>query len=194
MLNDASSPLSLLQTRRSGRPREMVAPGPTPAELEQILTIGARTPDHGKLFPWRFVTVGDDQRDDFAQLLSNALAEQEPDAPPAKFAKAEEFARQGKALIVVISAPVADHKIPEWEQILSCGAAAMNILHAANAVGYAGGWLTGWAAYSERVRAAFCGPGERIAGFIFIGTPGRELEERPRPILATIARPWQAPD
>lgn len=193
-LNDASSPLSLLRTRRSGRPREMVAPGPSPAELEQILTIAARTPDHGKLFPWRFVTVGEDQRDDLARLLSQALVEDEPDAPPAKFAKAEEFAHQGKALIVVISAPVADHKIPQWEQILSCGAAGMNILHAAHALGFAGGWLTGWAAYSERVRAAFCGPGERIAGFLFIGTPGRELEERPRPILSAVVKPWGAPD
>ncbi|MEO7564954.1 MAG: nitroreductase [Sphingomicrobium sp.] len=193
MLNDGSSPLSLLQTRRSGRPREMVAPGPSPAELEQILTIGARTPDHGKLFPWRFVTVGNDQRDDFARLLTSALAKEEPDALPAKFDAAEEFARQGQSLIVLISAPIADHKIPEWEQILSCGAAGMNILHAAHALGYAGGWLTGWGAYSDRVRTAFCGPGERIAGFIFIGTAGRELEERPRPILETVARPWQAP-
>lgn len=193
-LNDGSSPLSLLRTRRSGRPREMVAPGPSPAELEQILTIAARTPDHGKLNPWRFITVGGNQRDDLARLLAQALNEEEPDAAPAKLAKAEEFAHQGKALIVVVSAPIADHKIPEWEQILSCGAAAMNLLHAAHALGYAGGWLTGWAAYSERIRAAFCGPGERIAGFIFIGTPGRELEERQRPILSAVAKPWQVLD
>ncbi|MBA3668903.1 MAG: nitroreductase [Sphingomonas sp.] len=194
MLNDRKSLLSLLRTRRSGRPREMVAPGPTPAELEEILTIGARTPDHGKLFPWRFVTIAADQRDALAQLLRTALAEDDPDAPQAKHDKAAEFARQGEALIVLISAPVPDHKIPLWEQELSAGAAGMNILIAAHALGFVAGWLTGWQAYSERVRAAFCGPGERIAGFIFIGTPGRALEERPRAPLATLWKPWQVPE
>lgn len=171
----------------------MVAPGPSAGELEQILTIGARTPDHGMLSPWRFVTVADDQRDELARLLTEALAEEEPGAPAAKFAKAEDFARSGAALIVLISAPVRDHKIPEWEQILSCGAAGMNILHAAHAFGFVGGWVTGRHAYSKRVSAAFCGQGERIAGFIFIGSPGRELEERPRPDLSAVWRPWQPP-
>jgi nitroreductase len=194
MLNDRSSALSLLKTRRSGKPREMVAPGPSPAELQQILAIGSRTPDHGTLTPWRFVTVADDQRDQLAALLGEALAEEEPDAPPAKFTKAEEFAHSGAALVVVISAPVPDHKIPVWEQILSCGAAAMNILHAAHALGFAGGWVTGRHADSDRVSAAFCESGERIAGFIFIGTPGRELEERPRPELSAVWRPWRAPE
>lgn len=194
MLNDRKSLLSLLQTRRSGRPREMIAPGPTPAQLEEILTIGARTPDHGKLFPWRFVTIAADQRDALAHLLRAALAEDEPDAPQAKHDKAAEFARQGEALIVLISAPVPDHKIPLWEQELSAGAAGMNILVAAHALGFVAGWLTGWQAYSERVRAAFCGPGERIAGFIFIGSPGRALEERPRAPLATLWKPWQVPE
>ena len=171
----------------------MVAPGPSPEQLEQILTIGARTPDHGMLTPWRFVTVADDQRDPLAQLLTEALAAEEPDAPAAKFAKAGDFAHSGMALIAVISAPVPEHKIPEWEQILSCGAAAMNILHAAHAFGFVGGWVTGRHAYSDRVSAAFCENGERIAGFIFIGTPGRELDERPRPELSAVWRPWQPP-
>ncbi len=69
----------------------------------------------------------------------------------------------------------------------------MNLLLAAHALGYVGGWVTGWRAYSERVRRAFCGPGERIAGFIFIGHPGREIEERERPELATVWKPWQPP-
>lgn len=194
MLNDRSSIFSLLLTRRSARPRELVAPGPSNAEMEQILTIAARVPDHGKLFPWRFVTVSKNQRDALAKLLRQALAEDEPDALEAKVEKAEEFARQGEALVVLISAPVADHKIPLWEQELSAGAAGMNLLLAAHALGYAAGWITGWQAYSERVRAAFCGPGERIAGFIFIGTPGRELEERPRAPLATVWRPWVEPE
>lgn len=191
MLNDRSSTLSLLATRRSGRPRELVGPGPSGAEMEQILTVAARTPDHGKLFPWRFVTVSREQRDEFAVLLRQALAEEEDGAAAAKHQKADEFARYAGQLVVLISAPVENHKIPVWEQELSCGAAAMNLLLAAHALVYVGGWLTGWQAYSERVRRAFCAPGERIAGFMFIGHPGRELEERPRAPLATVWRPWQ---
>lgn len=193
MLNDRSSLLAYLATRRSGRPREMMPPGPTPAELETMLAIAARTPDHGKLTPWRFVTIAKDQRAALAALLARALAAEDPHAPQAKIDKAVEFARQGESLVVLISAPVPNHKIPEWEQWLSCGAAGMNLLHAAHALGYVGGWITGWQAYSETVRAAFCGDGERIAGFIFIGSPGRELEERPRPELASVAHQWQPP-
>ena len=192
-LNDSSSILSLLETRRSARPREMTGPAPAQAELERMLAIAARTPDHGKLFPWRFVTVGDDQRDALAGLLHGALAEHDTDATDAHREKEEEFAHYAGALVVLVSAPVHGHKIPVWEQELSCGAAGMNLLLAAHAMGYVGGWLTGWRAYHERVRQAFCGPGERIAGFIFIGKPGRELEERPRAPLATVARPWVPP-
>jgi nitroreductase len=191
MLNDRSSTLSLLETRRSAKPRELVGPGPSAEEMERILTIAARTPDHGKLFPWRFLTVGADRREDLARLLCEALQSEDPGAPPAKRDKVEQFARYAGELVVVISAPVAEHKIPVWEQELSCGAAAMNLLLAAHALGYVAGWVTGWYAYSEHVRRAFCGPGERIAGFIFIGREGRGIEERPRAPLATIWKPWQ---
>ena len=193
MLNDRSSILSLLETRRSGKPREMVGPAPSAEEMERILTIAARTPDHGKIFPWRFVTVSDDQRDAFALLLRKALQAEDPCAGPAHHEAADQFARHNGALVVLVSAPIQGHKIPVWEQELSCGAAAMNLLLAAHGLGYVGGWVTGWQAYSETVRAAFCGPGERIAGFIFLGHPGRELEERPRAPLATVWRPWQPP-
>ena len=192
-LNDRSSTLALLETRRSGRPREMSAPGPSAAELERILSIAARTPDHGKLFPWRFVIVGPEQRTKFADLLIQALPESDPDAGPAHVEKAVAFAHQAPTLIVLVSAPIADHKIPQWEQQLSVGAAGMNLLLAAHACGYVGGWITGWAAYSDRVRAAFCGPGERIAGFMFLGSPGIELQERPRAPLAAVAKPWVPP-
>ena len=193
MLNDLSSTLTLLETRRSGKPRDLVGPRPTAAELDRILAIAARTPDHGKLFPWRFVVVGDDQREALAGLLHGALAEHDATATPAHHDKEEQFAHSQGSLVVLVSAPVHGHKIPVWEQELSCGAAGMNLLLAAHALGYVGGWVTGWRAYDEKVRAAFCGPGERIAGFIFIGRPGRELEERPRAPLATVARPWVPP-
>ena len=193
MLNDRTSPLSLLETRRSAKPRDLVAPGPTAAEMEQILTIAARIPDHGKLSPWRFIIVADDQRDALEALLRKALSEENPDAGAAHHQKEQEFAHYSGQLVVLISAPVADHKIPVWEQELSCGAAGMNLLLGAQALGYVPGWVTGWRTYSQRVREAFCGAGELIAGFIFIGHPARPLEERERPPLAAICKRWEPP-
>ena len=193
MLNDRSTPLSLLETRRSAKPRDIVGPAPTPGDMERILAIAVRVPDHGKLTPWRFITVADDQRDVLAKLLRRALDEEDPNALPAHYEKAEQFAHNHGALVVLVSAAVDDHKIPVWEQQLSCGAAGMNLVMAAHALGYVAGWVTGWQAYSERVRTAFCGPGERIAGFIFIGHPGQELVERPRPPVEAVSRPWRAP-
>jgi nitroreductase len=193
-LNDRSSALALLETRRSGKPRDLVAPGPTAEELERILNIAVRTPDHGKLSPWRIVIVSLHQRQALADLLARALPEHDPEATAAHYVKALEFAHQAPVMIVLTSAPMRDHKIPVWEQELSCGAVAMNLLHAANALGYVGGWITGWQAYNERVRRAFCKGGERIAGFIFLGTPGNPLEERPRPALTDLVRDWQPPE
>lgn len=193
MLNDRSSILSLLETRRSGKPRELVGSGPTPEQMERILTIATRVPDHGKLHPWRLVTVGRDQRDAFGTLLRQALAEEDQNATSAHYEKEEEFAHHAGELVVLISAPVENHKIPVWEQQLSCGTVGMNLLMAAHALGFVAGWVTGWRAYSPKVNAAFCEAGERIAGFVFIGQPGRELEERPRPALEEVARKWQPP-
>jgi nitroreductase len=193
-LNDRSSALALLETRRSGKPRDLIAPGPTDEELRHILNIAVRTPDHGKLSPWRFVIIGPTQRQALADLLARALPEHDPEATAAHHAKAQEFAHQAPVMIVVISSPIREHKIPVWEQELSCGAVAMNLLHGAHALGYVGGWITGWQAYNERVRQAFCGKGERIAGFIFLGSPASPLEERQRPDLADLVREWQPPE
>ena len=191
MLNDRSSLLSLLETRRSAKPRLLAGPGPTKAQLEQMLSVAARTPDHGKLTPWRFVIVEAHDRESLAALLRDSLAQEDECATAAHHAKEEEFASYGGSLVVLVSAPVKDHKIPVWEQELSCGAAGMNLLLAAHALGYVAGWLTGWRAYSPGVTAALCEPGERIAGFIFIGNSTAELEERPRPELPDVVRTWK---
>jgi nitroreductase len=192
-LNDHSSALALLETRRSGKPRDLGPPGPTAEELERILTIAMRTPDHGKIAPWRFVIVGQEQRQQLADLLARALPEHDPEATPAHYAKALEFSHQAPVMILLISSPIEGHKIPVWEQQLSCGAVGMNLLQATHALGYVGGWITGWQAYSPRVTRAFCKEGERIAGFIFLGTPQTPLEERPRPALADHFSQWQPP-
>jgi nitroreductase len=194
MLNDRSSILSLLETRRSGKPRDLVGPGPSEEELERILRIAARTPDHGTLTPWRFLIVRYDQREALAKLLLDALATDNPEATAAHREKEVNFAHYPGQLVVLVSAPVQGHKIPVWEQELSCGAAAMNLLMAAHALGYVGGWVTGWRTYSPAVERAFCQPGERIAGFIFIGHPSSPLEDRQRPDLSTLVRQWQPPE
>lgn len=190
IFNDTSSPLALLKTRRSGKPRDLIAPGPCPEQLNEIVAIAARTPDHGKLAPWRFVIVPDEARPALALAMVEALRAEKPDATARDEEAAAQFATQAPSLVVVLSAPVTDHKIPLWEQELSAGAACMNLLHAAHAMGFAGGWLTGWAAYSERVRDLFGTAPQRIAGFIFLGTPARPLEERPRGELSEIVHPW----
>ena len=189
MLNDTATPLSLLATRRSGKPRDLVAPGPDAAQLATMLEIAARVPDHGKLSPWRFVTVALDQRAALAKVIVAAYRAERPQAGASEIAAMEQFAHQAPTLVVALSRPRESH-IPAWEQDLSVGAAVMNLLHAAHALGFAGGWLTGWPAYSAAVRDAFGTAPERIAGFVFIGTPSRPLEERPRPDPATVSSAW----
>ncbi|MCX8476517.1 MAG: nitroreductase [Sphingomonas sp.] len=190
MFNDRSTPLSLLKTRRSGKPRDMVAPGPDPAQLREMIAIAARTPDHGKLAPWRFVIVPDEARLALADRLVEIQRAEKPDCNVRDEEATVQFVMQAPALVVVLSAPAIGHKIPEWEQQLSAGAACMNLLHAAHAMGFVGGWLTGWAAYSDAVRDLFGEAPQRIAGFVFIGTPARELDERPRGELSEIVHAW----
>ena len=192
MFNDLSSPAALMATRRSGKPRDLGAPGPTPAQLDRILGAAIRVPDHGKLAPWRFVVVPDDRREAFAALLERAYRVERPDPGKVELEAVRQFAWQAPALVVALSAPAHASHIPIWEQELSAGAACMNLLIATHAEGLAGGWLTGWAAYSDMVRDALGGkPGERIAGFLFLGTPTRELEERPRPDRDDVVQVWQ---
>jgi len=190
MFNDLSSPAALMATRRSGKPRDLGEPGPTPEQLDRILAAAIRVPDHGKLAPWRFALVPQDKRDAFAALLESAYRAERPDPGKVELEAVRQFAHQAPALIVALSTPAHASHIPIWEQELSAGAACMSLLIATHAEGLAGGWLTGWAAYSDMVRDAFGGPGERIAGFLFLGTPTRELEERPRPERETVVRIW----
>lgn len=189
--NDRSTPLAYLQTRRSGRPRDMVAPGPDAATLREIVAIAARTPDHGKLAPWRFVSIPLDAREAFAALLVDAYRAEKPTAGRLEIEAMEQFARQAPTLVAVLSTPKRESHIPLWEQELSAGAACMNLEHAAHAHGFVAGWLTGFPAYSTTICTALGGrEGDRIAGFIFIGTPSRDLEERPRPDLDAILSEW----
>jgi len=191
--NDTSSLTAHLATRRSARPREMVAPGPDAAAIDAIVALALRTPDHGKLQPWRIVRVDPDQRDAFAAALTHAYRTEKPEAGKLEIEAMDRFARQAPALLVVLHSPRESASIPAWEQQLSAGAFAMNLIHAIHAHGFVAGWVTGWPAYSEAVRDLFGSAPERIAGFVFAGTPGMPLEERPRPAPDNVLTRWSPP-
>ena len=192
MFNDLTSPLSLLRTRRSARPRDLVEPGPDAGQLREILSLAARTPDHGKLSPWRFVQVRKEDRGAFADMLEAAYRAERPEAGRLEIEAAHIFAHQAPELVVVLSSPKESAKVPRWEQELSCGAACMNLLLATHALGFAGGWVTGWATFSVPVHAALgAAEGERIAGFFFLGTLGAEQAERPRPDVDGLVSAWR---
>jgi len=192
MFNDRSSPSTLLATRRSGKARDLIAPGPNAGELHRILAAAMRVPDHGKLAPWRFVVIGADRRDAFAALLTDAYLAEKPSAGRLEIEAIEQFARQGETIVAVLSTPAENSKIPRWEQELSAGAACMALLIAAHAEGFVGSWLTGWAAYDSIVLQALGGaPSDRIAGFLFLGSPSRQLEERPRPVYEAVVSIWK---
>lgn len=187
--NDRSTPLGLLLTRRSGKARDLVAPGPTPDELAMILAAASRVPDHGKLFPWRFVVITD--RAALAAELVLLYREAKPEAGRLEIDAIDSFARQAPALVALVSAPRESH-IPKVEQLLSAGAAAQTLLIAAHALGYAGNWLTGAPAYLPGIAERLGIPGGEIAGWFFLGTPSRPLEERPRPALSEVVSHWPA--
>jgi len=174
--------LARLAVRRSASAQLLAAPGPSEAEIEQILHLGARTPDHGKLFPWRFVVLGPQSRADLSEALA-ALAETQgrTDKDLAVLAKLA----NPPLTIMVVSTPVQGHKVPVWEQQLSAGAVCMNLEHAADALGYSASWITDWYSYDPAAVALFgVQDGETIAGFIHIGTLTEPPLERPRPVIA----------
>jgi nitroreductase len=191
MFNDTSSLRAHLATRRSGKARDMIAPGPNAKQLADILALAMRTPDHGKLAPWRFITIAAAQRNAFAAALKAAWIAENPGAAGLDLSALDQFAQQAPTLVVLVSSPVQPHKIPLWEQQMSAGAVAMNLLHAAHAHGFVGNWLTGWAAYSPAVTAALgMGDHETMVGYFFIGTAAKALEERPRPAPAAVVSAW----
>lgn len=190
--NDLSTTLSLLKTRRSAKSKTMVAPGPGASELEDILSIGLRVPDHGKIAPWRFVIIEGEAQARFSQGLTDLYKAEKPAAPALEVQAIAEFATAAPTLVAVLSRVNTERKIPAWEQELSAGAACQNMLIAAHAMGYAGQWLTGWPAYAQGVPALLGGePGDKIAGYLFFGTAGCPLKERPRPDLGEIS--WRLP-
>jgi len=188
-LQASAETLALLARRRSASATTLGPPGPDPAQLELLLRIAARVPDHGKLAPWRFVILQEDDKAAFVARLG-AIARTRPDMEKATAALAK--AAAPPLAVAVISRPVPSSKIPEWEQVLSAGAVNMNLLLAAHAMGFGANWITDW--YSEDPQALSLlglGPGERVAGFVYIGAPTAAPQERPRPALSQIVSVWR---
>ena len=189
-----NSAIERLLTRRSVLARNMTEPGPDPEQTTQILTAAARVPDHGKIAPWRFILLRKDGRQKLGAVLRNAYRDIEAEASEAKLDLESEKFTRAPLVIVVVSSPLSSHKVPVWEQQLSCGAVCQNILHAADALGFAGQWITEWCAYHPTVRGALgVTTDEQIAGFIYIGTATEPPKERPRPELQDIITDWQGP-
>jgi nitroreductase len=179
--------IDLLKTRRSVKPREMTGPGPSPAELETILTIGARVPDHGKLAPWRFIIFEGDARERAGEVIAKVFARKNPNASAAEIDVEKRRLTDAPLVIAVVSFTKPHPKVPPWEQELSAGASAMNIVTAATALGYGTCWLTGWFAFDRDVLEAIgLKADEKLAGFIHIGTPSKPSEDRPRPAISDI--------
>jgi len=187
------SALELLLTRRSVKAAMLGEPGPTPGQLEQILTAAVRVPDHKAVVPWRFIVFEGEARAEFGELLAAACLHEERE-PPSPMRLATERARLMRAPTVVaaISRVVPTPGAPEWEQILSCGAVCFNLCLAANALGYGTCWITEWYSYSPAVRQALrLADNERLAGFIYIGTARERQPERPRPALSAVVTRWR---
>lgn len=178
------SDLDLLLTRRSVAPRDMIEPGPTSDELQMILRCAHRVPDHGKLGPWRFVVFTGAARADFGAEIGAIYQADFPDVNADLASVQQQLFTRAPTVIAVISTAAPHAKIPEWEQVLSAGAACQNILVAATTLGYSACWLTEWYSYHPKVKVLLgMEPNHNIAGFIYLGSCKEKPEERVRPPL-----------
>jgi nitroreductase len=179
--------LALLVSRRSVPPHLLSGPGPDPEQLDQILTIASRVPDHGKLAPWRFLVIAGDSRLKVGEMIAAAYQADEPGAAPDRVAVERQRLARAPLVIGVVSSARPHVKIPEWEQVLSAGAVCMNLIVAANAIGYGTAWLSEWFSTDRRILDALgLAPTETMAGFIHIGGAAEPQPDRPRPALADI--------
>lgn len=177
--------LALMARRRSTKIAEFAEPGPDAAQIDALIRLAARVPDHGKIGPWRFVIISGEARQRAGAALAEIVsADNDKDTSRIDFARTH-FMR-APVCVMVVSTAGPHPKVPEWEQLLSSGAACYGLLIAAHAMGFAGAWLTEWPTYDERARAALgLSAPERIAGLVFLGSAAKPAIERFRPDLAT---------
>lgn len=181
-----------LLTRRSVSANALSEPGPDSAQLDQILTAAARVPDHKKLVPWRFIVFQGSAREAFGRELTEICRKEQPEPSAVRLEMEAKRFMRAPLVIAVISRVVKRSPAPEWEQVLSAGAACQNLVVAASALGFGVNWVTEWCAYSEGVNGALgLAENERVAGFIYVGTAKEQPAERPRPALDEIVSVWQ---
>ena len=186
--NSMTDALELLKTRRSVKPIELAGPAPSPNEVETLLTIASRVPDHGKLVPWRFIVFEGEARLLAGDAIVKAFRSKYPQATAEQIEVERHRLARAPLVIAVVSRAAPHVKIPEWEQVLSAGAAAMNLLAAAHALGYGASWMTEWYAYDRAVLDDLgLEASERMVGFVHIGRPKGPVTDRPRPALATVS-------
>ncbi len=186
-----SNSIALLKTRRSVKPMDLLGPGPNAAEIETLLTVASRVPDHGKLAPWRFIVFEGEARQKAGAIIAEVFAAANPQASADQIAFEGNRLSRAPLVIAVVSRASPHVKIPEWEQQLSAGASCMALVVAANALGYATSWITEWYAYDRAVLERLgVAQQERIAGFVHIGRPRLTPEDRDRPRLADLVTRW----
>lgn len=187
-------PLNLLNTRHSTPARQLGDPGPNAEQIRQLLAAAIRVPDHGKLVPWRLLTICGAARIDLGERLAQIHQRKQADIAPAVLNKDRERYTFAPLIVAVIARIESDHpKVPEQEQILSAGCVAYNLLLGAHALGFGAQWLTGWAAYDSDAAMLFgLSAQERIIAFVHIGTPRDVAPERTRPALGEVVREWRA--
>ena len=182
-----SETIELLLSRRSAPPQTLGGPGPTAGDVETLLKIASRVPDHGKLAPWRFVLFEGPARERAGEIAASLVAADSPGVDEARLAVERGRFSRAPLVVAVVSRAGPHVKIPEWEQVLSAGAVCMNLTLAAHALGYRTAWITEWCAYDRRFCEAIgLASEEKIAGFIHIGRPSVTIEDRVRPTLDAI--------
>lgn len=176
-----------LEGRRSIPANALSEPGPDRQTIQKMLQMASRVPDHGKLAPWRFIVYSSDARQGIAEQLTQIALRNDPDMPEERLQQEKVRFLRAPTVIAVVSTAGSHPKIPEWEQILSAGAVCLNLFMAANALGFAANWLTEWITYDQEALGLLgVNAGERVAGFVYIGTPTMQATDRPRPDLDDI--------
>ena len=192
-LNDTSSLLTFLKSRKSASAKAMGGAGPTPQQLNEILEIATRVPDHGKLTPWRFVIFEGEARAKVGELFAKRWAALNPTHAAETLAFHAGLFMRAPFVVAVVSTAAPHVKIPVWEQQMSAASVCFNFELAALALGFDVQWQSDWVAYDDGAKAAMgVKPGEQIAGFIYIGKSTVPLEDRPRPDVATLVTHWSA--
>jgi nitroreductase len=183
---------SLQFLRRSSTPaKALVEPAPTDAELEKIFEIAMTAPDHGRLRPYRFITIRGEGREELSAVFANAVKQRDPESSDQTIKKQRDKPLRSPLIVVVVAQYIESPKIPQVEQLLSAGAAAHNILLASNAMGFGSVWLTGDNAYDQFVFDALAiDSNEAIVGFIYLGTDCQSVNRQEKTSLEGRVSQW----